>query len=338
MKQFGGKKIAVVGDFFLDKYLLFDPALAETSVETGKTANQVVSVRHSPGAAGNVVKNLVSLGAGEVIPVGFTGDDGEGYELRHDLTDLGCSTERMHYVPERRTPTYLKPQNAMVPGLAGESERYDTKNRLPLPLDVQWRIIESLSTIPSLDAVIIADQVEEPECGVITATVRSALSVSARNHPGVIFFADSRRRISLFQDIMIKPNQSEAVQAVFGDSRKAADEDVIAAGDELHKRNGNTVFLTRSEKGMIIFENGVRREVGGVNVDGPTDPTGAGDSATAGAVLALAAGGTAVEAGIVANLVASITVQCIGSTGTATSDQLPERLELWQRSNEQDSG
>lgn len=330
VKQFGGKRIAVVGDFFLDKYLVFDPALAETSIETRKTANQVVSIRHSPGAAGNVVKNLVSLGAGEVIPVGFTGDDGEGYELRQDLSSLGCRTELMLLVPERRTPTYLKPQNSMIPGLDGESERYDTKNRLPLPLKVQWRIIESLSAISSLDAVIIADQVEEPECGVITPTVRSALAVSAKSHPEIIFFADSRRRIGLFQGIMIKPNQSEAVQAVFGDPGMLAEEDVIAAGNELHKRTGKTVFLTRSERGMIIFENGRHREVGSVKVDGPTDPTGAGDSATAGAVLALAAGGIAVEAGIVANLVASITVQCLGSTGIATPDQLPERLQLWQ--------
>ena len=35
-------RIAVVGDFFLDKYLVVDPAFAEVSLETGKTAHQVV--------------------------------------------------------------------------------------------------------------------------------------------------------------------------------------------------------------------------------------------------------------------------------------------------------
>ena len=57
-------RIAVLGDFFLDKYLDVDPALAEVSLETGKTAHQVVSIRCSPGAAGTVVNNLAALGAG----------------------------------------------------------------------------------------------------------------------------------------------------------------------------------------------------------------------------------------------------------------------------------
>ena len=52
--RFPSRRIAVMGDFFLDKYLDVDPALAEPSVETGKTAHQVVSVRATPGAAGTV--------------------------------------------------------------------------------------------------------------------------------------------------------------------------------------------------------------------------------------------------------------------------------------------
>ena len=34
--RFPTRRIAVVGDFFLDKYLDVDPALVETSVETGR--------------------------------------------------------------------------------------------------------------------------------------------------------------------------------------------------------------------------------------------------------------------------------------------------------------
>jgi sugar/nucleoside kinase (ribokinase family) len=69
--------------------------------------------------------------------------------------------------------------------------------------------------------------------------------------------------------------------------------------------------------------------VPGVRVEGPTDPTGAGDSATAGAVLALAAGAELPEAALIGNLVASITVEQLATTGTARPDQLPERLRLW---------
>jgi sugar/nucleoside kinase (ribokinase family) len=66
-----------------------------------------------------------------------------------------------------------------------------------------------------------------------------------------------------------------------------------------------------------------------VRVPEPTDPTGAGDSATAGAVLAICAGASPTEAALVANLVASITVQQLAVTGTASPDQLGPRLEMW---------
>ena len=48
---FAQVRLAVFGDFFLDKYLVIDPVLAELSLETGLEAHQVVAMRSSPGAA-----------------------------------------------------------------------------------------------------------------------------------------------------------------------------------------------------------------------------------------------------------------------------------------------
>ncbi|MCL6627982.1 MAG: carbohydrate kinase [Armatimonadetes bacterium] len=333
VNQFTSRRVVVIGDYFLDKYLDFDPNLAEVSVETGKTANQVVNIRHSPGAAGTVVSNLVALGAGEVVPVGFTGDDGEAYDLRKDLQTLGCSTSYLLRVPNRFTPTYLKPMNCRLSGLEAESERFDTKNRVPLPSDVEASladIIESLA--PQADAVVIADQVEEKECGVITSRMRNQLADLATRYPDVVFWADSRRRIGLFQNVIIKPNQHEAVRATLTDSEVLpTDEAILVAGRTLTERTRRPVFITRAEKGMLIFDEHGYQEVPGVPAEGPIDPTGAGDSATAGAVLTLACGGTLVEAAIVANLTASITIQQIGTTGKATPAELLSRLEDWRR-------
>lgn len=64
MARFRDARVAVLGDYFLDKYLDVEPSRAEPSLETGRTAHQVVSIRHSAGAAGTVVNNLASLGAG----------------------------------------------------------------------------------------------------------------------------------------------------------------------------------------------------------------------------------------------------------------------------------
>jgi len=328
--RFARLRVAVVGDYFVDKYLDVDPRLAEVSLETGKTAHQVVSIRHSPGAAGTVVCNLAALGTGTLHAVGFTGDDGESYELRADLAALGCSTDHLHYDPDRMTPTYLKPRDRGDPSLAGEHERYDTKNRIPTTEAAQQRIIDSLDALLSrLDALIVADQVEEEDCGVVTAKVREALADRAERWPSVVFWADSRRRIRQFRKVIIKPNQFEAV----GRENPAPDDRVNPAELEQAIRRfrheiGAPICTTQGADGMVVSDPELTA-VPGVRVEGPTDPTGAGDSAAAGATLALAAGAELPEAALIGNLVASITVEQLATTGTARPDQLAPRLEMW---------
>jgi rfaE bifunctional protein kinase chain/domain len=335
VERFPQARIAVIGDFFLDKYLDVDPALAEISLETGKTAHQVVGVRHSPGAAGTVVSNLAALGAGALHAIGFTGDDGESYELRKGLTALGCSTDHLHYAPERATPTYLKPRDKTDPDLSGEHSRYDMKNRAATPAALQERIVQSLDALlGQLDAVIVADQVEEDECGVITARVREALADRAKRHPHVVFWADSRRRIRRFRGVIIKPNQFEAIGRENPPPDAAVDLDELAAAmQRLRAETGAPICVTCGAGGMVASDPEPTR-VPGVRVDGPIDPTGAGDSATAGAVLALASGAQLPEAALVGNRVASITIQQLATTGTARPHQLPQRLEKWQRQRE----
>ena len=329
--RFARLRIAVAGDYFLDKYLDVDPALAETSIETGKTAHQVAAVRHSPGAAGTIVCNLAALGAGELHAVGFTGDDGESYDLRKDLADLGCATDRLHLEPDRMTPAYLKPRDSTDAGLSGEHNRYDVKNRAPTGFAAQRRIVEAIDALlPDIDALIALDQVEEEGCGVITPMVVEALADRAARFPKVVFWADSRRRIRLFRGVIIKPNQFEAVGIASPDPNQTVElNQLCEAVARLRIRTGGPICATRGAEGMLLSDPEPTL-VPGVRLDGPTDPTGAGDSATAGAVLALAAGANLPEAALIGNLVASITVEQLATTGTARPDQLPPRLEMWQ--------
>ena len=211
VERFPRLRIAVIGDFFLDKYLDIDPSLAEVSLETGKSVHQVVGVRHSPGAAGTVVCNLAALGTGSLEAVGFTGDDGESFELRKDLAALHCGTKHLYCDGRRRTPTYLKPRDKGDLSLAGEHNRYDTKNRCLTTDDLHERMVQSLDALlPNLDAVIALDQVEEKDCGVITTAMAVVLADRAVRHPKVVFWGDSRRRIRQFRKMIIKPNQFEA--------------------------------------------------------------------------------------------------------------------------------
>ena len=229
------------------------------------------------------------------------------------------------------TCTYLKPRDRTDPSLAGEHSRLDTKNRTPPRWPPSGGSSASLDgLLPRLDAVIVADQAEERDCGVVTAAVREALAEAARRWPKVVFWADSRRRIREFRGLIIKPNQFEAVgreNPVPGD--KVSLEEVVAAIPALQALVAAPVCVTRGPDGMVVGADEIT-VVPGVRLEGPIDPTGAGDSAAAGAVLALAAGATLAEAALVGNLVASITVQQLATTGVARPDQLPPRLALWQ--------
>src|SRR5438876_273886 len=212
--------IAILGDMFLDRYLDLDPALTEPSLETGLDAYQVVRVRASPGAAGTVLNNLVALGVGRVCPVAVIGDDGEGYELgqalrRQKVVDFrGILTD-----PDRRTPTYTKPMLCAEGKPPRELNRLDIKNRRPLPPALEDKVLGVLAEVwPQVDAVVVLDQVSEPDCGVVTGRVMARLDQLGSAAPEKLLLVDSRERIGLFRRVWLKPNQSECLRAAGGTS------------------------------------------------------------------------------------------------------------------------
>ena len=98
----------------------------------------------------------------------------------------------------------------------------------------------------------------------------------------------------------------------------------------LARRAGRPVFCTCGEEGILLADpergDAAPVRVAGYPATGPTDPVGAGDSTSAGIVCACAAGATPEQAAAFGCLVASITVQQIGVTGTATPEQVRRRL------------
>ena len=330
--RFSKQKIAVIGDFFLDKYLDTDPRIMEHSVETGKNAHQVITIRHSPGAAGTIMENLSALDGGSLYALGIVGDDGESYDLVRDLHGLRCNTDGLIRTPERMTPTYLKPRDLTNPSLDGEHERYDTKNRKPTPAYLIDKVIGALDRLlPELDALIVSDQIEMDDCGVITAKMREILASRALKFPKLIITVDSRTHIRFFRNLIIKPNEFEAA----GWTRlpkpgERVDDGELAAGIvKLRTEVNAPVMVTRGARGMLVSDP-APTPVPGVRLEGPLDITGAGDSSLAGATLALASGASLAEAALAGNLVASITVQQLATTGTASRKELCERLKLWR--------
>lgn len=329
LNRFADHHVAVVGDLFLDRYLAIEPAYEEISIETGKPAHQITGRRAHPGAAGTVCNNLTALGVGTVSVVAVIGDDGEGYELIQACKQQGI-TPRVVQSAQRFTPTYCKPMRQLGNGQEEEMERLDTKNRSPLPADLEDQVIAELVTIVGeVDAIIVADQVQERNCGVITDRVRAFLCELAAQNPQTIFFADSRERIGEFHQVTVKPNRLECTRAMNPQTGEAPSTDeAIQAGRELMQQTGKPVFLTLDAEGICPIGPDGHTQLPCPPVEGPIDIVGAGDSVTAGIVSALCSGASLNEAAIIGNLVASITIRQLGTTGTASPAQVNE---AWQK-------
>jgi sugar/nucleoside kinase (ribokinase family) len=96
---------------------------------------------------------------------------------------------------------------------------------------------------------------------------------------------------------------------------------------QLAVRTQRCVFCTRGDEGMAVLQTPAAeiQPIAGYPVAGPIDIVGAGDSCSAGIVCAMVSGASKEEAAAFGNLVASITVQQIGVTGTASPDQVRAR-------------
>lgn len=322
-------RIAVAGDFFLDKYLVTDPALSEVSIETGLEARQVVEVRCSPGAAGTVSNNLAALGVKHLEAIGVIGDDGEGYELLRGLERTGVDVTGLARATDRFTPTYTKP---MVRKPCGdhELERLDIKNRSRLLIDDEKLLAAQIgNAVKRCHAVIIADQVQERNCGAITDSIRDKLGDLARANPDVYVVVDSRARIGEFRNVALKPNLTEAARALAVSPESVTDLDRAAEiGAEMARRSRRTVYLTMGERGILVCGEDMATHVPALRVAGPIDIVGAGDSATAGIVCALCAGASPEEAAYIGGLCAAVTIRKLGTTGTATPEEILGLVEF----------
>ena len=330
LNGFSDVHILVVGDYFLDHYLDLDRALSEMSLETDLEAYQVVHVRSSPGAAGTVTSNLRALGV-QVTALGAIGQDGMGYELQRGLRERGVNVDLLVQSADRFTPTYTKPMMKELDGHVHELNRFDIKNRQTTTPEIEAHIIAGLrEQIKRVNGIIVADQVPERNCGVITDRVRDELAELALTHPGKIIAADSRLRIGEYRNIVIKPNAREATLAVQPGCQQIDRETAKSCAQQLYEQNARPVFLTVGADGILVFDRDGLTHVPGVRVSGPIDIVGAGDSTMAGIVSSLCCGATTVEAALVGNMVASITIQQIGTTGTAKREQVLERHREWR--------
>jgi rfaE bifunctional protein kinase chain/domain len=316
LAQFPKLSALVVGDICLDRWCTYDPAASEPSRETGIPRIGVVQTEVTPGAGGTVASNLEALGAGTVGVLSALGQDGFGLELSQALASCGISLELCVRTPAMQTFTYTKVINART-GVE-DQPRLDFINTTPLPYGLERQILDNLRmAVESFDVILIADQAETSQGGVITPAVRGLVAELALQYPDRIFFADSRARIHLFRNVILKPNRKEAesaCQELFGRV------DFTALARHAH---APLMFITLGAEGALVVaqDSSPARILQNPLRSNPVDICGAGDSFSAGASLALRVTGSPEEAARFGNLVASITIMKKG-TGTASPEEV----------------
>ena len=202
-------RVIVYGDYFLDNYLTLDRNLSETSLETGIEAYQVVETRKYPGVAGVVTSNLRALGV-NVLALGLLGDDGNGYDLRKKLVDNGVDVRGLIEVPGYATPTYNKPMMREPDGQEHELNRMDVKPRASLPSKLEDILIDRLKNlINEADGMLVVDQAQGKNFGVVTDRVRDEIHRLVIANPYKTFVVDSRNYLGLFTSVIVKADLRE---------------------------------------------------------------------------------------------------------------------------------
>jgi rfaE bifunctional protein kinase chain/domain len=307
-------KALVLGDICLDRWCTYDPATSEPSRETGIPRLGIVSTEVTPGGGGTAANNLAALGAGTVAVLGIRGDDGFGFELDRALTQRGITANLMVEIPGWQTFTYTKLINAQTG--TEDQPRVDFISTQPLPPESEKQVIENLIPVAeAFDVILVADQAETAAGGVVTPAVRASIIELAARCPSKVFLVDSRKRIHLFREVMVKPNREEAEAAcrqLFGQV------DFKRLRKHLRARE---VIVTHGPQGALVIEEDKETWAKARPVEKPMDICGAGDSFAAGTALTMAVTGDPVAAARFGNLVASITIMKKG-TGTASPEEV----------------
>ncbi|NLO82853.1 MAG: sugar kinase [Clostridiales bacterium] len=298
-------------------------ALSELSREMPHFPLSVVEERMSGGAGANTATNFAALGVASVKMISVIGKDWRGQQLLRVLQEAGVSTQHILSSPNWITPAYCKPRRHGISEVVYEDPRIDFENRKPLPDDMEADLLERLwEAASSADVIAVADQLKY---GVITQKIIREMELLAAK--GRLIVVDSRIRIGEYRKVTVKPNEIEAIRAVEPqlDPRRCDKEDWYRIAKKLARQVEGPVLMTMGEKGAIWVDGSSVTEIPTKPVEPPIDIVGAGDAFMAAFCAALAAGATGPEAAYVANLAAAVTVRKIGTTGTATPEEIKQR-------------
>ncbi|MCL2030939.1 MAG: PfkB family carbohydrate kinase [Oscillospiraceae bacterium] len=323
LKRIENVRAAIFGDLCLDVYWHADMRMSELSRETPHFPMPVVEERISPGGGANVAANMAALKPGRVMAAGTAGRDWRGRELFRLMEESGVISEYIVREAGLVTNAFCKPLRKGISAAVYEDPRLDFANTAPLGEAVEDALITALDALaPQVDILCISDQLPANVYGAVTERVRGHILKLARN--GLTVAADSRDRIGLYRDMILKPNEVEGARAA-GMAAASGLRDYAEAASVLSRKQACAVIMTVGANGSLYAADGTVTHIPAHPVTGEIDIVGAGDSFLSGFSLALAAGASRLEAAFFAGLCSEVVIQKIGTTGTASPEEILER-------------
>jgi D-beta-D-heptose 7-phosphate kinase/D-beta-D-heptose 1-phosphate adenosyltransferase len=311
MQRFSGRRILVLGDVILDRYIWGEAT--RLSPEAPVPVVRQLRSSSRPGGAGNTAANLAALGA-KVDLVGVTGADAESLELASALKECGISSELL--VEDVSRPTTTKTR---VIAFNHQVVRVDHEDVKPLGEQAGLLAMERITeALRRADAVVVSDYAK----GFAGISLLSEVITWSRRTGKTVFIDPKGADFSRYAGCtLLKPNRIEL--GILTGMRVQTHEETLAAGAMLASRMVDTrVLVTEGADGMTLFYE----KQPPVHVACPPrqvfDVTGAGDTVLAVVALGVCSGASYVQAMQLATEAALIAVSRMGTAvvGTAALD------------------
>ena len=305
LTDLGNQTVLCIGDLMLDEFVYGDVTRISPEAPT-----PVIAVKRTEvmvGGAGNVARNLVSLGA-RCIFVGVVGDDDAGAALTKALTTNALIEFELVIDPARQTTRkvrFVSEHHSM------HLLRADWESAGPINAAAEEALIaHAIKAMPGAGSVVLSDYAK----GALTPRVVRAV-IDAANKLGKPVIVDPKGRdYSIYRGAtLITPNRQELAEAT-GTAARSDDEVAEAAIGLARALGAKAALVTRSEDGMTLVTDGAPVHVPAYPVR-VRDVSGAGDTVVAVLSAMLAMNADFESAMRAANAAAAVVV---GKRGTAT--------------------
>jgi rfaE bifunctional protein kinase chain/domain len=306
VSRFRNKRIVVWGDLILDQYVY--TSAGRVSREAPVLVTEFEKNIYRLGGAGNVVMNLLTLGA-VPLPVSFVGKDSSGEILLDLLHEQGIGTDSLVMADDFQTPLKSRILSGGDNTKKQQILRIDTLPPGPVGERVRLKLAKTLfSMLEQSDLLVLSDYQAQTVIPGIFRTLRKKL-------PHMLSALDSRNNLLGFPGVTLAtPNEPE-IKNLFPEKKFLDDSDFISAGTELLDRLGASgVVLKRGHRGMLVFGRGEKPSI--LEIYGTSqivDVTGAGDTVLAVLGLGLASGASLLDSARLANIAGGIVVMHEGA-------------------------